>query len=247
MSIGSKSSNISVWGETGRYPLSYQSICLTSFRASPKHICSCSFEWAEKIEIALVQKHPTIVKCRRNLSNGPCLRLSHTLKSTIDNLQTDNNQSKSFIAEFANLWKAILLPSKKFRVENVVSTLTNNFTKCWEHEKCRSSKLNFYHTHKTKFARETYLDEVRGLSSRFSTTKLGIISRNVEVERGRYTESTKETRIWHRFKISIGANNIEHETHFPAQEIITSLNQSSSSISSTNHTFFYLNIEMKVG
>ena len=109
--------------------------------------------------------------------------------------------------------------------------------------------------HKTKFARETYLDAVRGFSRRFSTTQLRISSHNLEVERGRYTKTPKEMRICHWCKISMGANNIENESHLLFEcdlyadlraKLITRLNYSSSSItnSSNNHsTIFNLNVD----
>ena len=48
-------------------------------------------------------------------------------------------------------------PSKKFRVNEVIKSLTKNFEKIWDYQKSVSSKLSFYHSIKTTFNREPYL------------------------------------------------------------------------------------------
>ena len=219
LGVHSKSSNVGVLGETGRYPLFYQSIRLTLryyqrvLELPQNTFVRAALNEQKKLKLPWFKNIQPLLKLDEIYQMDHVSAYHILSKPTIDNIQKDNNQSKSFLTEFSNLSKAIPLPSKKFRVQNVVSTLTNHFTKCWEYDKSNSSKLNFYHTHKTKFARETYLDEVRGFSRRFSTTKLRISSHNLEVERMRYTKSPKETRICHWCKISMGANNIENENH----------------------------------
>ena len=64
-----------------------------------------------------------------------------------------------------NVNKSYPLPSKKFRVKNVTENLKGHFTKCWKLEKSKSSKLSFYNTIKNKFARESYLDTVKGFNT----------------------------------------------------------------------------------
>ena len=250
MGVHSKSSNVGVLGETGRYPLFYQSIRLTLryyqrvLELPQNTFVRAALNEQKKLKLPWFKNIQPLLKLDEIYQMDHVSAYHILSKPTIDNIQKDNNQSKSFLTEFSNLSKAIPLPSEKFRVQNVVSTLTNHFTKCWEHEKCNSSKLNFYHTHKTKFARETYLDAVRGFSRRFSTTKLRISSHNLEVEYGRYNKTPKEARICHWCKISMGANNIENENHFLfecdlyadlREKLITRLNHSSSSISTISN------------
>ena len=56
------------------------------------------------------------------------------------------------------------LPSRKFRIQNIIKLLTNHFADCWEYDKSNSAKLLFYNSYKTKFAREPYLDVSKGFS-----------------------------------------------------------------------------------
>ena len=136
-------------------------------------------------------------------------------ESRSNKLHTDKIASNRFCTvDFSNLTKAKPLPSEKFRVQNIFNILTDHFVQCWEHEKSNSSKLSFYHTHKSKFARETYLDEIRGFSRRYSMTQIRISSHNLEIERGRYTETPKELRICNWCNISMGEKLIEDEKHF---------------------------------
>ena len=124
-----------------------------------------------------------------------------------------NSESKLCTGNLSSLEKAKPLPSKKFRVQNIISCLNNHFIQCWEHEKSNSSKLSFYHIHKNKFAREMYIDNVRGFSRRYSTTKLRISSHDLEIERGRYSGTPKELRFCNWCHTSMGEKIIENENH----------------------------------
>ena len=112
------------------------------------------------------------------------------------------------------LTKVIPYPVKKFRVKNVTENLKGHFTKCWKLEKSKSSKLSFYNTIKNKFARESYLDTVKGFSRRYSTSKLRISAHNLEIEQGRYTNTPRHERICKWCKLSIGSEMVEDEHHF---------------------------------
>ena len=109
------------------------------------------------------------------------------------------------------------LLSEKFRVKNVIDELSNKikFTQCWQFEKSVSSKLSFYDSVKQKLARETYLDSSKGFPHRYSTTKLRISAHDLEIEIGRYSNTSREDRKCHWCHTSMGINVIviEDERH----------------------------------
>ena len=97
----------------------------------------------------------------------------------------------------SGLRSANSLPSKKFRVEEVIKILTNKFVQSWEDGKSSSSKLSFYNIIKQKFAREPYLDCSKGFSRRYSTTQLRISAHDLNIERGRYSNTPRDQRVCH--------------------------------------------------
>lgn len=105
------------------------------------------------------------------------------------------------------------LPSRKFRVQNIIKSLTDHFIECWKYEKSNSSKLSYYNTCKTKFAREPYLDISKGFSRRYSTTKFRISSHDLEIECGRYNNVVRDARICTWCRMSMGSEVIEDENH----------------------------------
>ena len=95
----------------------------------------------------------------------------------------------------------------------VLNTLTKHFTKCWGHEKSNSSKMSCYNNNKNKFAREVYLDVMKGFSRRYSTSKLRKGSHDLAIERGRYSNTSRELRTCHWCKYCMEAEILEDENH----------------------------------
>ena len=108
---------------------------------------------------------------------------------------------------------ARMLPSGKFRVQNVIKTVSDHFIACWEKEKSVSTKLSFYNECKHKFARESYLDVTKGFSRRYSTSKLRISAHDLEIEIGRYNKTPRDLRTCTWCKLSMGVNTLETEKH----------------------------------
>ena len=104
-------------------------------------------------------------------------------------------------------------PSKKFRVNEVFKSLTEKFEKIWQFQKSVSSKLSFYHSIKTTFNREPYLDLCKGFSRRYSTTKLRISAHDLHIEKGRYSNTPREQRICSWCKNSLDLVTVEDESH----------------------------------
>ena len=220
LGVHRKSSNIGVWGESGRYPLIYESIRLTlnyynrlmsapanSFvKAALKEQKKLKLPWYKNIEPLLKIDdiyHLDHVTAHR-ITNSPTItKKGHSI----------NCQSAKLPDGLASLTKSQPLPCKKFRVQTIIKLLKDHFVQCWEHEKSSSPKLIFYHQNKTKFAREVYLDVTKGFSRRYSTTKLRISSHDLEIESGRYYNMPRESRVCHWCSTSMGVKKLEDENH----------------------------------
>ena len=218
LGVHKKASNIGVWGETGRYPLIYQSIRLTLnyynrlLQAPKKSFVYAALMEQKKLKLSWYKNiepllrlddiyHMNHVDAYRTLSNPKYS--THSNGST--NISLNNN--------LKSLCKAKPLPSEKFRVKSIVAKISEHFVKCWEYEKSISPKLSFYHKNKNKFAREIYLDVIKGFSRRYSMTKLRISSHNLEIERGRYINIAKESRFCKWCATSMGMDVVENEIH----------------------------------
>ena len=141
-------------------------------------------------------------------------QLDHvTAYNEINKRTKSTHQRVSTIPPNSYSTKSLPTASKKFRVQKVIEKLQKHFTDCWHYEKSNSSKLSFYNKIKNKFARESYIDAVKGFSRRYSTTQLRISAHDLEIERGRYTNSPREERLCQWCKISMGSCITEDEDH----------------------------------
>ena len=95
----------------------------------------------------------------------------------------------------------------------VYKILTNHFKSCWDYTKSTSPKLEFYHSIKSEFGKESYLDLVRNSIHRHHTTKLRISAHDLEIESGRYSNIPREERICKWCARSRGDKIIEDEKH----------------------------------
>ena len=152
LGVHRKSSNICVWGETGRYPLDYQSIRLTTnyykrLLNSPKNSFvfaalkeqkSLKLPWFKNIESLLkldeIYNLDHVTAYRTIASNKNDYR-KNKIKTSDTNIIISKDKSK-----ISNIKP---LPSKKFRTQRIIDILTDHFVICWEHEKSHSSKLSF--------------------------------------------------------------------------------------------------------
>ena len=135
LGVHKKSSNIGCWGETGRYPLLYQSIkmSLKYFQRIDK-LKPTSF-----VHLALVEHK------RMNLpwySNIECLlkideiyyKDHVTAFKHMHIKEFNQNITKNDLTKNLNGNKILNpLPSKKFRVEEILKHLKSHFIKCWNY------------------------------------------------------------------------------------------------------------------
>ena len=84
---------------------------------------------------------------------------------------------------------------------------------CWEYEKSKSPKLEFYHSIKSNFQKEPYLDIIKNPANRYRITRLRISAHDLEIETGRYSNTARENRICKWCLITLSDNFIENETH----------------------------------
>ena len=213
LGVHRKSSNVGVWGESGRYPLIYQSIRLSlNYYTRLNKIDSSTFvsaalreqkllnlPWYKNIESLLKLDEIYFadhVTAHRTLNNKSYIPHPQILPENLKGLKCETP-----------------LPSRRFRVNNISENLSTHFKACWEHEKSISSKLSFYHSIKKKFARESYLDTVNKFSHRYSTSKLRISAHDLEIEKGRYDNTPREQRLCSWCNNSLGNHIIEDEEH----------------------------------
>jgi exonuclease III len=215
LGVHRKSSNIGVWGESGRFPIIYQCIRLSlnyytrlnklednSFiRAALHEQKLLNLSWYKNIESLLkldsiyFEDHVT---AHRILNHKSCARVthSHPLPRSLKDLKCD-----------------VPLPSRQYRVNQISDVLLNHFKACWEHEKSISPKLSYYHSIKKRFARESYLDLAQKFPHRYSTTKLRISSHDLEIEKGRYQNVSRDQRICSWCNTCSGQQIMEDEKH----------------------------------
>ena len=107
------------------------------------------------------------------------------------------------------------MPSKQFRVYIILKRLNNHFKNCWEYDKSSQSKLSFYHANKAQFCKETYLESITNAAHRYRTTRLRISAHDLEIEKGRYSNTPREERIckWCSGSLTMDNSYIEDEAH----------------------------------
>ena len=215
LGVHRKASNVGVWGETGRYPLIYQSLRLTlNFYKRLQKLPDSSFAKAalkEQVKLKL----PWFSYIEPITKLDEIFHLDHVSAHRILNSKNLSNKPlcNRNINSLSGLRSANPLPSKKFRVEEVIKILTKKFVQSWEDGKSSSSKLSFYNIIKQKFAREPYLDCSKGFSRRYFTTQLRISAHDLNIERGRYSNTPRDQRVCHWCNTSMGMEIVECENH----------------------------------
>ena len=237
LGVHRKSSTIGIWDETGRFPLVYQALRLSlNYFKRLESLTSGSFvsaalmeqksmdlPWFKNIksllkldEIYSLDHVSAFCATKAKASNPTATNDEHHPILDIKiNYKCNHSCPKSHptLEPLINTRKIKPLKSKKYRVYKIIEKLTEHFKQCWEHKKSTSSKLSFYHSIKTCFNREPYLDLCKGFSRRYSATKLRISAHDLQIERGRYINLTREQRLCSWCKTSMGLSVIEDENH----------------------------------
>ena len=214
LGVHRKASNIGVWGDTGRLPLVYQSIKLSLnyfkrlMSINPKTFVSAAFREQKSMNLPWYRNIESLLKIDEIYS------LDHVAAfRTIKNLKPTTIKHDQSLGPLTHTRAVKPLKSRKFRVNKIILNITNNFKQHWESQKSMSSKLAFYHSIKSEFNREPYLDLVKGFSRRYSTTKLRISAHDFQIEKGRYINLPRDQRICQWCKTNMGLKVIEDEPH----------------------------------
>ena len=218
LGVHRKASNIGVWGESGRFPLIFESIRLSlNYVKRLENLKGRSFVSAALSEQKRLNL-PWYAKLKPLLEIDEIYSQNHVSafralnpKSKIIYPTTYSSTNSGILCQNTVNMQPII--SGKFRTGKIVSSLKNWFEKQWENHKIISPKLEFYNSIKTVFAKEPYLDECLGFSRRYRTTQFRISAHDLQIERGRYLNLPRDERVCTWCKTTLGLNIIEDETH----------------------------------
>ena len=145
LGVHRKASNIGTWGESGRYPLLYQSIKLTLKYFQEQKIMNLS--WYKNIK--------TLLKLGNlyHMDHVSAFKYLHQEKEiTTDSLQHSNHINNSQLNKYKHLKPINPISCKKYRIEPIMKSLKDHFKSLWEREKKDSAKLFlFYNKIKLNF------------------------------------------------------------------------------------------------
>lgn len=224
-----KASNVGIWGESGRFPLIYQSLKLTlNYFKRLENLNNNSFVFAafqeqKNLKLPWFQNIETLMRvdatydqdhvtAKTNLSiktNKVSNFLIHNGFVSIPK----NYKSGCIFSETSGLKLAQPLRSGIFDTVTIYNSLIDHFKLCWHREKSISSKLSYYHTIKTDFAREHYLHDIINFQNRSSLTKLRISAHDLCIEEGRYNNIPRYQRICKWCMLTTKTANVEDEIH----------------------------------
>ena len=219
LGVHRKSSNVGIWGESGRFPLIYQSFQLTL----NYYKRLCQFPEKSIVSAALKEQKQLRLPWYKNIESmlkiDKIYHLDHVSAKRVLNpnsyfsIRSQDPTSIKLDISLSKLVKAKPLSSEIFRIPTIISNLTQHFKDSWTHDKSKSSKLSFYNDHKVEFGQEPYLDLIQSYNSRCSTTKLRISAHDLQIEVGRHTNAPRELRACQWCEISMGEKIIECENH----------------------------------
>ena len=231
LGVHRKASNVGIWGESGRYPLIYQSIKLSLnyyerlTQLSPDKFAYAALQeqkllnlpWYKNIE--LLMKTDPIFSQDHVTASYSLSKNSHTNKQDSSeytlspNINNARFAFRKYYPYIEHLKQTKPLPSKLFRPNYVLNGLKEHFKFCWEYEKSNSPKLSFYHSLKSIFQKEPYLDIIKKSNFRYRTTRLRISAHDLSIEMGRYSNMPRDTRICKWCKLTLANNITEDENH----------------------------------
>ena len=232
MGVNKKATNAGVWGDSGRYPLLYESINLTVKYANRLHnlkdssLVSLAYEEQKKLNLDWYRGLEPVLELDPCFSDNHVaafrrltLTNNHSTHSRPNISQQENTSKENFLVH-KGLKKRIPpqsarpLRCKMFTPYIIIKTLKANFKKSWHTTINASRKLEFYRQLKSKFEKENYLDYIAKYSDRVNMTRLRISAHRLEIERGRYNQTPVEQRLCPWCKLVLNSEVTEDETHF---------------------------------
>ena len=147
LGVHRKASNVGVWGETGRFPLIYQSIrfTLNYFKRikqlDPSSFVAAALREQKSLKLSWFNNVTQFMKLDEIYSLDHVTAYRLIQRKPHKHSTTSNKTISSNI--LSNTLPAKPLKSRKFRTYDVVNQLTTHFTQCWENCKSMSPKLAY--------------------------------------------------------------------------------------------------------
>ena len=221
LGVNRKATNAGVWGESGRYPLVFESINLTlkyinriKNLKDTNSLLALAFKEQRELKLDWYKSIEPILKL------DACFSADHvTAHNIMKHSQTNSRDPDLFLIHKGV--RKLVPPQKKkpqqcniFKPHIIMKNLKLKFRDLWKLNIGSSSKLEYYRKYKNAFEKEPYLDMVENFSDRNNLTRLRISAHHLEIERGRYNNITRCDRICKWCNIALGSNIVENENHF---------------------------------
>ena len=228
LGVNKKACNAGVWGELGRYPLVFECINLTlKYALRLQNLKDNSL-----VYLAFLEQKALNLNWYKGLvpllKLDPCFSTDHVTAhhilhnrniNTISPTRPRKPPQENFLVH--NGFKKRLPQqtkrpnnSEQFTPHIILKSVKSKFKDSWTSYINSSSKLEFYKSVKFTFAKESYLDQVPNYTDRANMTRLRISAHRLEIELGRYSNTSREKRICSWCKIVLGKDAIESESHF---------------------------------
>lgn len=185
MCLSQKTIYIAILGDCGRYPM-----FITTAKRVIKYWCRI----LKMDEQRYVKKAYNMMKCFDNYGQNNWV-------TYVKNLLMRNG--------FGHIWFDQSVPNEKLFLHQFTLRLKDQYLQLWHSDVGNSSKLSLYANYKLTFEHEIYLDCVTIKKFRNALGKLRTSSHDLEIERGRYSNTERNQRI-----CKLCNTEIETEFHF---------------------------------
>ena len=194
LGVNKRSSNLASWGETGRFPLIFESMKL-------------SIDYFKRV----MNLSPSLL-VRAAMNEQICLELSwfSNIRDFINCFDDTNLQQH--LLNSSPILNATSL-SEHCSPSLILSNIQKHFISSWKSAISTSRKLTFYHTIKDTFNWEPYLDHANTFNDRRTTAKIRCSSHKLNIEAGRYANVPLERRKCQFCESNKIADVIEDEDH----------------------------------
>ena len=221
LGVHPKASNIGVWGETGRHPLTFDCLKLTLnyfYRVknlNDNSILSLAFEEQKVCKLAW---HEHLIAIINNSTPPIDSILCENRPISEVHVQQARPQPQPQPSAFLIHNGFVRDPNRINQINNETKTVLNynrdKFYQCWNEIKSKSPKLSFYHQCKTIFQQESYLSDINNFNDRASLTRIRISAHDLKIETGRYSNLPQEERICPWCELTMDKRITENEQHF---------------------------------
>ena len=192
LSVHSKASNAGCWGESGRYPLFFETTKL-------------AIDYFERIQDCYENSDNSLLAAAFSVQKELGLDWYTNITKIMAKFNCYNSHSVNRLLQSRPIRKSI----------SVTQSLKETFVNHWKSYINTSPKLEFYSKIKHEFSAEEYLSAVTTPAHRAGITRIRISAHHLYVERGRYTSplTPRESRWCVYCKLNKNETFIEDEAH----------------------------------